>query len=150
MNKSSLTLAILLGLTPLAAPAQVRLGISIGLPVAPQLEIVAPGVQVVAGFPEEVFLSGGWYWCRRPDGWYRSRDGRGHFDFIEGRRVPRGLMRMPVGQYRNWHREGGRVEGRRGGERMERGRMEERHENRGHEERGHENRGHEEGEHGHH
>jgi len=114
MKTYTIPLVLLLGLCPAVANAQVRLGISIGLPMAPQLELVAPGIQVVAGFQEEVFLQGGWYWCRRPDGWYRSRNSRAHFDYVETRRVPRGLVRMPEGHYRNWHREGPRGNGRPG------------------------------------
>jgi hypothetical protein len=89
----------------MAAQAQVSLHIDIGLPVAPPLVEVAPRVQVVEGFGEEVFFFGGWYWCRRPDGWYRARSPRARFDWIEGRRVPRDLVVIPAGHYRNWRRE---------------------------------------------
>jgi hypothetical protein len=142
MNRYTLPVAVLLALCPAVASAQVRLGISIGLPVAPRFEVIAPGIQVVAGFEEEVFLSGGWYWCRRPDGWYRSRNGRARFEYVEGRRVPRGLVRMPEGRYRNWHREGRDDRGR-GHMDRERGR-DDRGERRGERERGGER------EHGHH
>jgi len=103
MKSSTLTLAALLILCPAVAQAQVRLGISIGLPPVPQMEVVAPGIQVVTGFQDEVFLQNGWYWARRPDGWYRSRDAHAHFDYIDNGRVPRGLSQMREGQYRNWH-----------------------------------------------
>jgi len=113
MKSLTLPFALALCLWPSPARAQVRLGISIGLPVAPRMEVISPGIQVVAGFQEEVFLQGGWYWCRRPDGWYRARNSQSHFDYVESRRVPRGLVRMPEGHYRNWHRDGGdRHEGR--------------------------------------
>ena len=105
MRTTTLPLALLLCLWPSAARAQIRFGISIGLPVAPQMELVGPGIQVVTGFQEEVFLQGGWYWCRRPDGWYRSRRGQSRFEYVESRRVPRGLVAMPEGRYRNWHGE---------------------------------------------
>jgi hypothetical protein len=83
----------------------VSLHIDIGLPVAPPLVAVQPGIQVVEGFGEEVFFSSGWYWCRRPNGWYRARSPRASFEWVEARRVPRGLVRLPEGHYRNWHRE---------------------------------------------
>jgi len=105
MKTYALPMVILLGLCPSAAQAQVRVGVFLGLPIVPRLEIVAPGIQVVAGFQEEVFLQGGWYWCRRSDGWYRSRDHQSRFAYVESRRVPRGLRQMPEGHYRNWHRE---------------------------------------------
>lgn len=103
MNKSPLALAFLLSLGATNAGAQVRLRIDLGLPVAPPLVLVQPGVQVVEGFGEEVFFHNGWYWCRRPDGWYRARSPRAGFAWIEERRVPGVLVRAPIGHYRNWH-----------------------------------------------
>jgi len=103
MKKLSFALAGLVFLMPSTAQAQVRLSINIGLPVAPPLVQVQPGIQVVEGFGEEVFFSGGWYWCRRPDGWYRAASPRAPFGWVDARRVPSALVRMPAGRYRNWH-----------------------------------------------
>jgi hypothetical protein len=103
MKTLALPLALLLSMAATSARAQVRFQIDIGLPVAPPLVMVEPGIQVVEGFRDEVFFSLGWYWCRRPDGWYRSRSPQARFAWVEARRVPRGLVRMPVGHYRNWH-----------------------------------------------
>ena len=114
MKAYTLPLAVLLALAPKAAQAQIRVGIDLGLPLAPQMEIISPGIQVIAGSQEEIFLQGGWYWCRRSDGWYRSRTPNAHFDWIESRRVPMGLARMPIGRYRNWHHDGMRGPGGRG------------------------------------
>ncbi|HEX7553391.1 MAG TPA: hypothetical protein VF378_07540 [Geothrix sp.] len=102
MNKPLLAMAFLLSLGATNAGAQVRLRIDLGLPVAPPLVLVQPGVQVVEGFGEEVFFHNGWYWCRRPDGWYRARSPRASFAWIEERRVPGVLVRAPIGHYRNW------------------------------------------------
>lgn len=104
MSKRLALSAALLVLAP-AARAQVSLHIDIGLPVAPPLVVVRPGIQVVEGFDEEVFFHDGWYWCRRPHGWYRARSPRARFDWVEVRRVPRGLVALPPGHYRNWHHE---------------------------------------------
>jgi len=104
MNRLTLPLALLLSLAPSAAQAQVSVHIDLGLPIVPRLVVVQPGIQVVEGFQEEVFFSDGWYWCRRQDGWYRARSPRERFAWIEGPRVPRSLMRVPEGHYRNWHR----------------------------------------------
>lgn len=144
-----LVLACLLPFCFSPAHAQVSLHIDIGLPLAPPLVEIQPGIRVVEGFDEEVFFYNGWYWCRRPNGWYRARSPRAPFGFIEGRRVPRLLVRMPEGRYRNWHRgEGheGRFEGRREGRdedhgRGERGGREGRGEHGGREGRGKEGHG---------
>ena len=144
MKSSTLTLAALLILSPAVAQAQVRLGISIGLPPIPQFEVVAPGIQVVTGFQDEVFLQNGWYWARRPDGWYRSRDAHAHFDYVDYGRVPRGLSQMPEGRYRNWHHGDPRGnEFQRGGDQRWHG------QDHGHEGPGRGFQGHDEGHHGH-
>jgi len=105
MKKQTLFLACLLTLCPSIARAQVQIHIDIGLPVAPPLVVVQPGIRVVEGFQEEVFFNRGWYWCRRPNGWYRARTPQAHFEWIEARRVPPSLVRLPPGHYRNWHHE---------------------------------------------
>jgi hypothetical protein len=115
MKNFIIPLAVLLTVGAAPARAQVGIRIELGLPVAPPLVVVQPGIQVVEGFGEEVFFHRGWYWCRRPNGWYRARSPRDRFDWIEARRVPGALVRMPMGHYRNWHHEGWHDEGRRGG-----------------------------------
>ncbi|HVO19396.1 MAG TPA: hypothetical protein VMU15_09080 [Anaeromyxobacter sp.] len=112
-----------------AAP-DVRVHIRLGLPAQPHLAVVGPGIQVVEGFPDaEVFYSGGWYWCRRQDGWYRSHSAREDFYRVDRDRVPPSLLRLPAGRYRDWHPGEGRRE-----ERLEHERHEER-ERHEHEER---------------
>ena len=146
MKNLAIPLAALLAVCAVPARAQVGVRIELGLPVAPRLVVVQPGVQVVEGFHEEVFFHRGWYWCRRPDGWYRSRSPQARFEWIEGRRVPGGLVRMPAGHYRNWRHEERREE--RHLERREE-RRDERRDDRRHEERReerHEDRGRHEGE----
>lgn len=115
MKKLILPIACMLLIAASPAKAQVRVHIDIGLPVVPRLVVVQPGIQVVEGFNDEVFFHQGWYWCRRPDGWYRARHSRDRFVPIEHRRVPRSLRGTPEGRYRNWHHEGpSRAEGPRG------------------------------------
>ena len=104
MKKLILSVSLIPWFLPTAAGAQVGVHIDIGLPAAPPLVVVQPGVQVVEGFREEVFFASGWYWCRRPDGWYRARSPRAHFYWVEPRHVPAALVRLPPGRYRNWHR----------------------------------------------
>ncbi len=103
MNTQTLSLALLLAFSPSFAQAQVNIHIELGLPAAPRLVVVQPGIQVVEGFHEEVFFRNGWYWCRRHDGWYRARRPQARFEWVEVRRVPRALVQVPPGHYRNWH-----------------------------------------------
>ena len=110
MKKRVCAIAFGLSLLPTAASAQVGVRIEIGLLAAPPLVGVQPGVQVVAGFPEEVFFSGGWYWCRRGEAWYRARSPQAHFVWVEPRRVPAALLHLPAGHYRNWRRTEARAE----------------------------------------
>jgi hypothetical protein len=97
-------LALGLSIVPFTAQAQVGVHIDLGLPARPQVVEVEPGVRIVEGVPDEVFFSGGWYWCRRGDGWYRSRSPRAHFFWVDPHRVPRAFARTPEGHYRNWRR----------------------------------------------
>ena len=121
MNIRFLPIALLLALGPIPAHAGVSIQLNIGIPAGPPpLVEVAPGIQVVEGCPEEVFFSAGWYWCRRPEGWYRARSPRVRFDCVDARYVPPGMRMRPAGYYRNWHR--GRAEGRMRPEVRERGR----------------------------
>lgn len=90
---------------PGAATAQVNVGIQIGLPVAPPMVVIQPGVQVVENYPEEVFFTGGWYWARRGPAWYRARRPGVTFVPVETRYVPARLVRLPPGHYKHWRRE---------------------------------------------
>jgi hypothetical protein len=85
------------------AQAQVSIHLDLGLPPTPRLVSIAPTVQVVEDFEDEVFLHNGWYWCHRPNGWYRARSPRAPFAWVDVRRVPRVLVRVPQGHYRRWH-----------------------------------------------
>ncbi len=103
MKRTALFFAFALSLLlPAAAQAQVNVRIGVGLPAAPPLVVVQPGVQVVADFDEEVFFTGGWYWVRRDHRWYRARTPQASFVFVDARRVPRVLVRLQPGRYRRW------------------------------------------------
>jgi hypothetical protein len=107
MRKLFLSLAGLV-LAPTLAFGQVRAGISIDLPVVlPPLVVVQPGVQVVPECDHEVFYTGGYYWVREDDLWYRSRSHRGGWVVAPARVVPVALVRMPPGQYKHWRRDRG-------------------------------------------
>ena len=110
MKRLALCFALALTMLPAAARAQVDVRIQVGLPVAPPLVVVQPGIQVVENFNEEVFYTGGYYWCRRDNGWYRARGPRAAFVYVQPRRVPVGLVRLPPGHYRHYGREQARAE----------------------------------------
>ena len=59
---------------------------------------------VVEDLDEEVFFVDGWYWARRGDFWYRARDHRRAWVFVEPRFVPPGLRRIPPGLYRRFRK----------------------------------------------
>lgn len=108
-NKLALTLvlagAIALPSVP-RAQASASIQLNLGLPVVmPQLVVVQPGIRVVPDIEEEVFFTNGYYWCRHEDGWYRTRDVRRGWYYMEPHRVPPGLTRMPPGKYKKWHPE---------------------------------------------
>jgi hypothetical protein len=84
---------------PRRAAARVEVHIDIGLPAAPPLVVVEPGVQVVEDFDDEVFVTSGWYWVRRDRAWYRARSPRARFVLVEHRHVPATLVRIPPGRY---------------------------------------------------
>lgn len=98
-----------------AAFAQVSAQVTVAVPppptvtfeVAPPLVYVSPGVQVVEGYDEEVFFTGGWYWCRRDGVWFRTHDYHGGWVMAPRRYVPARIYRMPPGHYRNYHYAGG-------------------------------------------
>jgi hypothetical protein len=87
-----------------SADAQVSLHVNLGVPLPPSPTLVGsqPGIQVVAGYPEEVFFTGGYYWLRRDAYWYRSIHPRTGFVVVAPSRVPPGLARLPPGHYRNY------------------------------------------------
>jgi hypothetical protein len=105
MNRLLSLLLAVAFLAPAAARAQVGVNIQLGLPVAPPMVVVQPGVQVVENYDEEVFFTGGWYWVRRDGRWWRARQPRASFVYVEPRRVPVALVRIPPGQYRHWNHE---------------------------------------------
>ena len=74
--------------------------------VLPPLIVVQPGVSVVSNMDDEVFYSDGYYWARQDRGWYRSRDHRNGWAYVEERHVPPVIYRSPPGQYRRYHGNG--------------------------------------------
>jgi hypothetical protein len=104
MKRLALVFALALSTVPAAAGAQVGVHIDVGLPVAPPLVVVQPGVQVVEDWNEEVFFTRGYYWVQRDGYWYRARGPRAHFVYVEPRYVPAAIVRMPPGHYKHWHK----------------------------------------------
>lgn len=94
-------------LVPSVASPQLSLRVELGVPLppAPAMVVVQPGIQVVAGYPEEVFFTSGYYWLRRDTAWYRSIEPRTGFVVVPAARVPPGLTRLPPGHFRHYTRE---------------------------------------------
>ncbi len=105
MKRLVLAGALLLTSIPARTRAQVAMSIHVGLPVAPPLVVIQPGIQVVENYDEEVFFTGGYYWVHRGPYWYRSPRPSANFVMVEERRVPPGLRRLPPGHYKHWRKE---------------------------------------------
>jgi hypothetical protein len=87
---------------PAAAQVNIHAGIRFGLPAVPTLVVVQPGIQVVEGFDQEVFVHQGAYYARRDDRWYRGTGPQSSFVLVETRVVPEPLRRIPPGHYRRY------------------------------------------------
>ncbi len=120
------TLVLMAAVASTTAFAQVQVNIQVPVPTItfsapPPLVVVQPGIQVVEDYDDEIYFTGGYYWVRRDDRWFRTRDHRGSWVVVDRRGVPGSLVKMPPGQYRKWkgkarHDEGrGRDDGHRGG-----------------------------------
>ena len=105
MRRLILTFVFSVSTIPAIAHAQVAVDIRIGFPAPPPLVVVSPGVQVVPDYGEEVFFVNGWYWLRRDEVWYRTRDHRGGWVVVPQRAVPVALVRLPPGKYKHWRKE---------------------------------------------
>ena len=92
---SFLAALLMLPFVPSPTNAQVSVQIQLGVPLppSPTLVVIQPGVQVVAGYPEEVFFQGGYYWLRRDAGWYRSSRPDAPFVVVESHSVPPVLVK---------------------------------------------------------
>jgi hypothetical protein len=102
MRTIALAVAALIGL-PALARAEASVSINIGLPAEPpRLVVIAPGVQVVPEYREEVFFTDGHYWVRHDGVWYRSRVHTGGWRPVPARVVPVRLAKLPPGHYRHW------------------------------------------------
>jgi hypothetical protein len=111
MRKLLLLAAGLLALTiSTATRAEVQVRIQMGFPaVLPPLVQVQPGVRVVQDFHEEVFFIGGYYYAQRDGNWYRSRDHRGTWRYVQRDRLPKALVSHEPGRYRHWQHDERRV-----------------------------------------
>jgi hypothetical protein len=90
--------------TPARAQVSVHVAIQVPVPPTPTLLFAAPGVQVVADWPEEVFYVSGGYWVRRDGRWYHAPSPRARFFHAQPALVPPALERLPPGQYRHWQK----------------------------------------------
>jgi hypothetical protein len=75
---------------------------AVSFSIAPPLVVVAPGVQVVEDYDEEVYFVDGWYWMHWQNGWYRTRHHHGGWVIAPGNLVPVRLVSMPRGKYKKF------------------------------------------------
>lgn len=73
--------------------------------IAPPIIEVTPGISVVRDSPDETFFVENSYWMMHNGHWYRSYGPKKSWILMRESRVPRQVMRMPRGKYRNWHPE---------------------------------------------
>ena len=105
MRKSCLLIisALLLVLAGAAtySEAGVRVNIGVNLPAirfaAPPDVVVIPGtyVYMVPDIDVDILFFQGYWWRPYEGHWYRSRDYRGSWRYVEPRRVPSGLVQLP-------------------------------------------------------
>ncbi|NBC41344.1 hypothetical protein [Corallococcus exiguus] len=94
-------------LLPSMAFGQVRVDIDVKLPdivfsTPPPLVVVQPGVQVVEDYDEDLYVVDNVYWVRRDGRWFRARDYHGGWEYVEERRVPVTVVKVPPGRYKRW------------------------------------------------
>ena len=99
---AALLAALSLALAPTPAQAQVDVHVDLVFPGVPSLVTIQPGVEVVVGYREEVFVHGGAWWLRRGGVWYRSPRPGARFVVVRESLVPRPLFRLPPGRYREY------------------------------------------------
>lgn len=81
--------------------AEVNVSIGINLPpvryAAPPEVVVIPGtyVYMVPDLEADVLFFQGYWWRPYEGHWYRSRDYKGGWKYVESRKVPRGLRDLP-------------------------------------------------------
>lgn len=105
MTRCLLLASMLVVATPALAQVEVKLNIplpTVTFTVAPPLVVVQPGVQVVEDCDEEVFFVDEYYWTRRDNRWFRTRNHTGGWVVVEERIVPRTIHAFPPGHYRRW------------------------------------------------
>ena len=105
MRKSCLLVigALLLVLTGSATRSEAGVNVNIGvnLPAyrfaAPPEVVVIPGtyVYMVPGIEVDVLFFQGYWWRPYEGHWYRSRDYKGSWRYVEPRRIPHGLRALP-------------------------------------------------------
>lgn len=105
MRKSCLlvigALFLLLTVSAAQSEASVNVNVGVNLPAirfaAPPNVVVIPGtyVYIVPDSDVDVFFYQGYWWRPYEGHWYRSRDYKGRWRYVEPRSIPRGLRALP-------------------------------------------------------
>ena len=94
-------LLLVLGGSAVRTEAGVSVNIGVNLPAyrfsAPPEVVVIPGtyVYMVPGIDVDVLFFQGYWWRPYEGHWYRSRDYKGSWRYVEPRRIPHGLRALP-------------------------------------------------------
>ena len=110
MRKSCLLVIAALLLVMAGSATQSEAGVSVNIGVnlppymfaAPPAVVVIPGtyVYMVPDIDVDILFFQGYWWRPYQGHWYRSRDYKGGYRYIEPRSIPRGLRSLPQ-DYRN-------------------------------------------------
>ena len=93
--------ALLLALTVFATQSEARVDVNVNLPgitfAAPPELVVIPGtyVYMVPDIEADVLFYQGYWWRPYEGRWYRSRDYRRGWSYVDSRRIPGGLRSLP-------------------------------------------------------
>lgn len=93
--------ALLLAITVSATQGEARVNVNVNLPAvsfgAPPEVVVIPGtyVYMVPDIEADVLFYQGYWWRPYEGRWYRSRDYRGGWSYVDSGRIPGGLRALP-------------------------------------------------------
>jgi len=107
----ALLLIIVGGVTQIDAEVNVEINLPVIRFAAPPDVVVIPGtyVYMVPDLDADILFYQGYWWRPYEGRWYRSRDYRGPWRFMDPRRIPDGLRALPHDYHHHLSHEYGRI-----------------------------------------